>query len=141
MLFCENSATFLCKFYHTIHTYYLKWLLNQKIQKFRIGNPKFCQISQQEIWMIVEFRDNHMNDLWTSANWRVSNFADFSRKNHRYVSLSPNYSHSTSNLDVKFARLVIIKQSILLSSLTFPWFFDFSIFKFPDFSRFSWFSR
>ena len=51
----------------------MKWAINQKIQKFGIGNPKFCGILQQEILMIAESSDNQMNDSEISANWRVSN--------------------------------------------------------------------
>ena len=43
--------------------------------------------------MIAESRDNQMTDKWISVN---------SQKNHTYVILSLNSSHSVSNIDVKF---------------------------------------
>ena len=66
-----------------------------------------------------------MNNVWISTNWRISNLciSKNSWKNHMHVILSPNYSHSASNTDVKFAPLVIANQSILWNFQTFPWFF------------------
>ena len=75
--------------------------------------------------MITEFRNNEMNDPQISANRRVNNLqiSMNSWKNPMYVTLSPNYLHSVSNISIKFARLVISNQSILWNSLTFHWFF------------------
>ena len=75
--------------------------------------------------MIEQSRNNQIRDTRISANSR----------NHMYVILNPNYAHSASNIDVKFARLATANQSVLWKSLTFTWIFDhFSNFlTFPGF--------
>ena len=93
------------------YLFYMKFTLNQKIQKFGIGNPKFRGISQWEILMIAESLDNHMNDMRIYANWKVSNSRN-SAENLMHVILSPNYAHSASNTDVMFTRLAIANKSI-----------------------------
>ena len=64
------------------YLFYMKFTLNQKIQKFGIGNPKFRGISQWEILMIAESLDNHMNDMRIYANWRVSNSRNSEEKSY-----------------------------------------------------------
>ena len=95
--------------------------LNQKIQKFGIGNPTFCRISYKEILIIAESHDNQMNNLGISTNWWVSNLwiSENSWKNHMHVILSPNYPYSASNSCMKFNWLVIANQPIFWNSLIF----------------------
>ena len=69
LVFCENSAIFLCYFYDTIPYLLFKMTMKSENLKIRNRQCKVFRISQQEILMTAESHDNQMNDSRTSVNF------------------------------------------------------------------------
>ena len=91
--------------------YYYAYLLFEMTIKSE--NPKIRNRQSKVLpnFAIKNFNDHEiqMNDAGISSNWRVSNLqiSASSQKNQMYVILSLNYEHSASNINTKFARLLI----------------------------------